>query len=83
MAKMFDDYIPVDCNDCQHYWNDACDGVQAADREVPCTSYIATRTSDIPKRIERLEEDVESLGKNAIVFDVIIILMLISDLIWG
>ena len=83
MAKMFDDYIPVDCNDCQHYWNDACDGVQAADREVPCTSYIATRTSDIPKRIERLEKNVKELYTNSIVYGVIIIAMLVVDLIWG
>lgn len=83
MSKVFDDYIPVDCNDCQHYWNDTCDGVQSADREVPCTSYIATRTSDIPKRIERLEKNVKELYTNSIVYGVIIIAMLVVDLIWG
>lgn len=83
MSKVFDDYIPVDCNDCQHYWNDACDGVQSADREAPCTSYIATRTSDIPKRIERLERDLKLMSTSHIIFGVAIVVLVISDLIFG
>ena len=59
--KIFDDYY-VDCNECQHYWNDTCDGVPTT-KERKCTSFMAIKKVDLPKRINRLEEKNKILGK--------------------
>ena len=54
----FDDWSYVDCNDCQHYWNDACSGTE---KEKPCKSYIAVKRKDIPMQIKKLEKELKSL----------------------
>lgn len=58
--KRFDDY-EVDCNTCGNYWNDTCDGVPI-DKKRNCNSYIATRTTDIPKQIEKLKNSIKWLA---------------------
>lgn len=49
----FDDYTPVDCNDCSRYWDDSCDGV-TVDSERPCNSFSATRKVVIPQQIKSI-----------------------------
>ena len=56
MTKVFDDY-EVNCNECQSYWDSSCDGVPL-DKKRNCTSFIATRTTDIPKQIAQLKHEV-------------------------
>ena len=52
--RVFDDFPTVDCNECEHYWTNSCDGVpKGANRS--CNSFKATRSVVIPKKIERLE----------------------------
>lgn len=58
--KIFEEYKPVDCNDCDHYWNNTCDGVPEATERL-CTSFKATRRVILPSRIEAVEQAVESL----------------------
>ena len=54
--KVFDDY-QVDCNECQHYWTDNCDSVPVG-KTKQCKSFIATRTTDIPKQIGKLKNEL-------------------------
>lgn len=56
MNQIFDDY-EVDCNECANYWNDSCDGVPI-NKKRNCTSFVATRTSDIPQQIKQLQRNV-------------------------
>ncbi len=59
--KVFDDFYEVDCNECEHYWTNTCDGVpKGANRS--CNSFSATREVVIPKKIERLESALKSLS---------------------
>lgn len=53
MSKFFDEYY-VDCVECQHYWNDSCDGVPDA-TERQCTSFVATLSINVPKQIKALK----------------------------
>ena len=59
-SKIFDDY-EVNCNECKNYWDSSCDGVPITKRRN-CTSYIATRTVDIPKQIEKLKKSIKWLA---------------------
>lgn len=59
--KVFDDFPRVDCNDCQHYWTDACDGVPVGSQK-PCTSFLATKRVDIPLQIEWLRKRLNGLN---------------------
>lgn len=58
--KIFEEYTPVDCNDCESYWNDSCDGVPEG-VERRCTAFKATRRVVLPSRIEAVEKAVEGL----------------------
>lgn len=57
--KRFDEY-EVDCNECGRYWTDQCDGTPRG-VEKRCTSFVATRRTDIPERIKQLEVQVKTL----------------------
>lgn len=77
--KIFDEY-EVECNDCQRYWLDQCDGTPEA-TERHCTSFIATKKVDIPMRVKRLENTVKTLGGCFIVTNIIMIFHLLSHIL--
>ena len=54
--KRFSDWQEVDCNDCSHYWDNSCDGVQCPinGSSKPCNSFLATRSVVIPLKIESI-----------------------------
>lgn len=60
-SKRFEDWNEVNCNDCQHYWTDACDGVPVGS-EKRCTSFLATKRVDIPLQIKSLRKRVDGLN---------------------
>ena len=45
----------VECNDCECYWNNSCDGSPER-TERTCTAFKATRGIDIPPRVKTLEK---------------------------
>lgn len=57
--KIFDDYS-VDCNDCQRYWNDQCDGVKPGSTRL-CKEFLATRRTNILDQIEKLSQRLITL----------------------
>lgn len=82
MSDRFDKWEYVDCNECQNYWNDTCDGVSKG-RESVCTSFIATRMVDVPAQIKSLRERVKWLRVSVILIDTAVILHLLVHLFGG
>ena len=69
--KIFDDYN-VDCNDCQRYWNDQCDGVKQGSTRL-CKEFLATRRTNIPDQIEKLSQRLTIAEKSiATLFGIVI-----------
>lgn len=64
-TKIFDEY-QVDCNDCQHYWTDTCDGVKQGSTKA-CTSFLATRRTNIPEQIKNLEKRLVRAENNLVI----------------
>ena len=56
--KRFSDWVEVDCNECQRYWDNSCDGCKDTLKgsKTPCNSFLATRSVIIPQEIERLRK---------------------------
>lgn len=77
--KRFDDY-EVDCNECQYYWLDTCDGVPI-EKKRNCTSFKAARTYDIPEQIKQLREELRALERTVNGFAVLIVLLAIGEII--
>ena len=88
-AKRFDDYKPVDCNECGRYWDNSCDGVKCktnSDKALTgstrlCNSFLPTRSVVIPAQIKSLEKSVGSLRASLILLSVTMLLHLISHLL--
>ena len=58
--KIFDDFPTIDCNECEHYYTNACDGVSEG-LERPCKTFLATRRVNIPLEINSLKNDFKRL----------------------
>lgn len=72
--KIFDEWNElVDCNECQKYWLDQCDGVPIDDARR-CNSYVAVRSSEIPKVIDELQFQTK-------IHELLILLLAVSFLI--
>ena len=56
--KRFSEWVEVDCNECQRYWDNSCDGCKDTLKgsKTPCNSFLATRSVIIPLEIERLKK---------------------------
>lgn len=52
---IFDDFPVVECNECEHFWNNSCDGVRI-DQKRPCKSFLATRKVNLPREVESLKK---------------------------
>lgn len=60
MSKRFEDWTTVDCNECEHYWTNSCDGACKGSQK-PCNSFLATRSVIIPEQIKRLDKRITAL----------------------
>lgn len=78
--KVFEDWEEVDCNQCERYWLNQCDGVKCSNKaqKVPCNSFLATRRVVIPKQIEKLNKEVFWLKLSV----GILVVLNILNLIW-
>lgn len=77
--RIFDDF-QVDCNECKHYWDSSCDGVPIENKRN-CTSFIATRTYDIPEQIKWLRDELRALQTTIRVLGIVILIHLIGEII--
>ena len=58
----FDEWesVEVDCNTCDNYWTNSCDGVPL-DKKRNCQSYIASRSISIPEELEEVKQQLQML----------------------
>lgn len=70
----------VDCNNCTHYWDNSCDGVSERQKR-PCTAYLATRHTDIPKRLKAVEKRILTLSMSNLFFGLALIYLLVERLL--
>ena len=76
--KRFEDWDDVDCNQCERYWDNSCDGAPLKGSRRACTAFSATRSVIIPLQIKRLERRLEGLTAGYIILTVAIgIIMLV------
>ena len=56
--KRFEDWIEVECNNCERYWINQCDGAKPPlnRSRMPCNSFLATRGTNIPLQIKSLKK---------------------------
>lgn len=82
-SKRFDDYTcTVDCEECEHYWTNQCDGVTKGTQKV-CNSFLATRKVVIPAQIKSLQSDVRRLRIYLMVCQGILLVHLLMHLFGG
>ena len=77
----FDDWSEVkDCNQCEPYWNNQCDGVKVGS-EKRCTAFLATRKVDIPVELEALRKAVKWLRISGFLVNLVVVLHLIGHIL--
>ena len=81
-SKRFEDWNEVDCNDCQHYWTDTCDGTTVGS-EKRCNSFVATKRVDIPEQIKWLRGRVNGLNWAFIFVALAVLIHFCVDLFGG
>jgi hypothetical protein len=79
--KIFDDY-EVECNECEKYWCNQCDGVKPNQRRK-CTSYVAVKRVDIPKRVDQNYQEINHLKTWLVISNIALIIHIILDLLVG
>ena len=77
--KRFEDYPKVDCNDCEPWWLNQCDGAPRGS-ERRCNSFSATRKVDIPDRLNRLEKRVQRLSTAGLLVAVSVLIQVVLHL---
>lgn len=55
--KIFEDFPTIDCNDCEHWWTNRCDGAKTSQNasKTLCRTFKATRGVVIPEQIKWLK----------------------------
>ena len=75
--QIFDDFPKVDCNDCENYYTNACDGaLQGSERH--CKTFLATRGVNLPKRLSELEKDVKAYGVHILLIYILLMINCIT-----
>ena len=72
-SKIFDDYL-VDCNECQSYWLDQCDGAKVGSQKA-CTAFKAVRRTDLPEQIENLEKRLVRAETGFLIIGALVVLI--------
>lgn len=62
--KRFEDWEEVDCNECERWWTNQCDGADIGSKrsKMPCNSFLATRRVVIPEQIKSLFKRINYLS---------------------
>lgn len=81
--KRFSEWVEVDCNECQRYWDNSCDGCKDALKgsKTPCNSFLATRSVIIPQEIKQLKKAVKGLKTAVAILSVIVLFMIIRGVV--
>jgi hypothetical protein len=79
--KIFDDY-EVECNLCEKYWLNQCDGVKCGQTRK-CTSYVAVKRVDIPEKVDENRRDIHDLKIALLLTSLGLIAHIVLDLMVG
>ena len=77
--NIFDDY-EVECNLCEKYWLNQCDGVKCNTKRK-CTSYIAVRRDDIPQKVDKNKHEIHDLRNLVFVIGIVLSIHIVLDMI--
>jgi hypothetical protein len=75
--QIFEDFPEVDCNACECYYTNQCDGTPTGS-EKPCKTFKAVRRVDIPLQIKDAQIGLDALRSGFMLF---MIIQLIIDFI--
>jgi hypothetical protein len=75
--KVFDDFKEVDCEECESWQLNQCDGVPVGSQRS-CTAYKAVRRLNTPLQIKMLQKGYKELRKASIINSVAIILLTLA-----
>lgn len=80
--RIFEDFPEVDCNQCEPYWNNQCDGTLVGS-EKRCKAFKATRKVDIPFEIKSLESALKWLRNSVYILYAVMLIELVTRIFWG
>ena len=72
--KVFDDFPTVDCEECEHWQVNRCDGVSVGS-ERSCTAFKAVRRLNTLYEIKMLQKGYKDLTRASIINSAAIILL--------
>lgn len=75
--KVFDDFPTVDCEECESWQLNQCDGVPVGSQRS-CTAYKAVRRLNTPLQIKALQKGYKDLRMASIINSVAIILLALA-----
>ena len=75
--KVFDDFKEVDCEECESWQLNQCDGVPVGSQRS-CTAYKAVRRLNTPLQIKALQKGYKDLTRASIINSVAIILLTLA-----
>ena len=69
--KRFSDWESVDCNNCEAWWMNTCDGVPEGSTRH-CNGFKATRSVILPAKLEALRKAFRSLTAGVIILGALV-----------
>lgn len=82
MGQIFEDYPEVDCNKCEPYWNNQCDGAVTGSTRL-CTAFKPVRRVNIPEEVEGLRSAVKWLTASVVLLAISQIIHCVGCLMGG
>ena len=81
--KRFSEWVEVDCNQCERWWLNQCDGCKDTLKgsKMPCNSFLATRQVKIPQEINELKKAIKGLKTAIAILSGIIAAILVEIII--
>ena len=77
--KVFEDFPEVDCNQCEPYWNNQCDGTTKGSDRL-CNGFRPVRRVKIPEELESLRKRLEWLNVALTLESIVIVAHLLSHI---
>lgn len=78
--KIFEEWTEVDCNQCELYFLNQCDGVKNNSKKK-CTGFLATRHVIIPEQIKQLQDSIKRLRYSYFTLGIILVIHILLELL--
>ena len=75
--KVFDDFPTVDCEECEHWQINRCDG-HSVGTESSCTAFKVVRRLNTPQEIKALQKGYKDLTRASLINSIAIILLALA-----